>query len=100
MHEISIRYEFSGNETEWEAAISAFIAAVNNDAEIAGKFHYRVNKAKEGNQRIHWGWWDTPETVQTLQSRDYFKAFAATLKGFAGSTLSPVPLTEFMSTAR
>lgn len=100
MHGISIRYEFTGDEGEWETAIRTFIDAVNDDAEIAGRFHYQVSKAREGNLRIHWGRWDVPETVQKLQSRDYFKEFAATLKGFAGDTLSPVPLTEHMSTRK
>ncbi len=98
MHGISIRYEFNGDEAAWEHAVAGFIAAINADPDLAGKFHYQVNKAKQGNTRIHWGRWDVPETVQTLQSRDYFKEFAATLKEMAGDTLSPVPLTEYMST--
>lgn len=98
MHGISIRYEYDGDEAEWEAAIAGFINDVSNDPEIAGKFHYRVNKAKEGNTRVHWGRWDAPETVKTLQSRDYFKAFAGKLKSMAGDSLSAVPLTEHQST--
>ncbi len=100
MHGISIRYEFDGDEAAWEAAIATFIDAVNGDEEIAGKFHYQVSKAKEGNTRIHWGRWDKPETVQALQSRGYFKTFAAALKGMAGETLSAVPLTRHLSTKR
>ena len=98
MHGISIRYEFDGDEAAWEAAIAAFITAVKADTELSGRFHYRVNKAKEGNTRIHWGWWDTPETVKTLQSRDYFKTFAAAVRSFGGDTLSPVQVTEHLST--
>lgn len=98
MHGISIRYEFSGDEADWEDVIRTFIDNIDNDPEISGKFHYQVSKAKEGNLRVHWGRWDVPETVQTLQSRNYFKEFATALKGFAGDTLSPVPLTEHLST--
>lgn len=98
MHGISIRYEYDGDESEWEAVISAFIAAVNSDAELSGRFHYVVNKAKEGNGRVHWGSWDRPETVALLQSREYFKTFSAKLKELAGDTLSPMPVTEWKRT--
>ena len=94
MHGISIRYEFDGDEARWESAIRTFIDSVNADEEISAKFHYRVMKAKEGNMRVHWGRWDAPETVQTLQSRDYFKTFAAELKALAGDTFSPVPVSS------
>ena len=99
MHGISIRYEFSGDEDKWEAAIRGFIAAIDADPEVSGRFTYRVNKAKEGNMRVHWGSWDRPETVATLQSRDYFKSFAAELQAMAGESLSAVPLTEWAQTA-
>lgn len=95
---ISIRYEFNGDEAIWEATIARFIDAVNADPEIGGKFSYRVMKAREGKTRVHWGQWDVPETVQILQSREYFKEFAAVLKGFAGDTLSPVPLVGYAAT--
>lgn len=97
---ISIRYEFDGDEAIWEVAIARFIAAVNADDEITGKFNYRVMKAREGKTRVHWGQWDVPETVKILQSRDYFKEFAAALKDLAGDTLSPVPLTGYAVTDR
>ncbi len=99
MQGISIRYECDGDESEWEAVISAFIAAVDADAELSGRFRYVVNKAREGSGRVHWGSWDRPETVQLLQSREYFKAFAAQLKELAGDTLSPMPVTEWRRTA-
>ena len=99
MHGISIRYRYDGDEARWEAAVAGFVKAIDADPEVAGKFHYRVNKAKDGNTRIHWGWWDTPETVQTLQSRDYFKAFSGEVQAMAGDSLSPVPLAEHVSTA-
>ena len=97
---IDIQYEFDGDEAAWEAAVSTFVAAVDADAEIAGKFRYRVMKAREGNRRIHWGSWDVPETVQTLQSRDYFKTFAAELQRLAAGTLTTTPVAEWTATAR
>lgn len=100
MHGITILYEYSGAEDEWRAVIDKFIAAVNSDEAIAGKFHYQVNKAKEGDGRIHWGWWDAPETVKTLQSRDYFKEFAAKLKAMAGDSLRTHPIPVETGTER
>lgn len=35
---------------------------------------------------------------RTLQSRDYFKTFATAVQSFGGDTLSPVQLTEHLST--
>ena len=99
MYGITIFYDYSGDEDAWEKAISEFIAALDGDGEIAGKFHYRVNKAREGNRRIHWGWWDTPETVAKMQSRDYFKTFSASLKQLAGDTLTAIPITRHRETA-
>ncbi len=98
MHGITVTYEYDGDETEWEAAVSEFIAAINADAEISGKFTYQVHKAKEGNRRIHWGQWDVPETVQRMQANDYFKTFAGKLKTMAGDTLSATPVTTYGTT--
>lgn len=96
---ITIIYEFDGDEAEWEAAINGFIKSIDDDTELGGRFNYRVNKAREGNRRIHWGWWDKPETVQLLQSRDYFKQFAATLKDLAGGTLETTPIGVYAGTS-
>lgn len=99
MHGITIIYEFDGDETAWEAAIGAFIEAIDKDSELGGRFGYQVSKAKEGNRRIHWGWWDAPETVQLLQSRDYFRQFAARLQELASGELTAIPITRAMATA-
>lgn len=93
MHGITLQYEFDGDEAVWDAAVAAFVQAIDADAEIAGRFTYRVTKANEGNRRIHWGQWDVPETVQTLQSRDYFKTFANALQDLTGGGLIPTPVT-------
>lgn len=98
MHGISIRYEYQGDEARWEAAVAGFVNAVKGDADVSGRFHYRVSKGADGKTRVHWGWWDTPDTVKALQSKDYFKAFAGEIKAMAGATLSPVSLTEHLST--
>lgn len=99
MHGITIIYDFDGDEQAWEAAIGEFIASIDADRDVAGKFQYRVSKAKEGNRRIHWGWWNDPATVQTLQSRDYFRVFSQQVKTFAGDSLVAMPLTGHATTA-
>ena len=92
MHGITIIYEYSGDDAHWREVTGAFVAAAKADAEIGDRFHYRVQSAKEGNRKVHWGWWDKPETVQTLQSRDYFKTFAGQLQEMAGDSLSTIPI--------
>jgi len=98
MHGITLHYEFNGDEAEWNAAVATFVQAIDADADIAGRFTYRVTKANEGNTRIHWGQWDVPETVETLQSRGYFKTFADTLQNLTGGGLKPTPVTVLHST--
>lgn len=92
MHGITIFYEFSGDEAQWRRTVGEFIDAVNADEEIRGKFHYRVHSAKEGGRKVHWGWWDKPETVQKMQSRDYFRTFSTALKQLAGDGLTAIPV--------
>ena len=60
------------------------VSAINADSDVAGKFTYQVSVADDGETRIHWGRWDSQETLKTVQSRDYFSVFAAKVKAFAG----------------
>lgn len=84
MRSITIRYRYDGPEDPWRETIAAFIAALDSDPEVTGRFTYQVAVADDGVGRIHWGRWDTKETLATMQSRDYFKTFAAKVKEFAG----------------
>jgi hypothetical protein len=84
MRGITITYQYSGPEPEWRAAIDAFIAAIDNDPQIAGRFTYQVAVADDNTTRIHWGRWDQPETLQHLQAQEYFKTFAGKVREFAG----------------
>lgn len=90
-HGICVRYDYEGDETTWSEQIKAFIDAVDADTDLNGKFTYHVQTAKNGSGRVHIGRWDAPETVQLLQSRPYFKAFATYLQGIAGDSLSTMP---------
>ena len=84
MRGITITYEYDGPEEEWRAAMDAFIAAIDGDPDVAGKFTYQVAVADDGKTRFHWGRWDTQETLKTMQSRDYFAEFAGKVREFSG----------------
>ena len=84
MRGITITYRYSGPEDDWRNAMESFISAINADGDVSGKFTYQVSVADDGETRIHWGRWDSQETLKTVQSRDYFSVFAAKVKAFAG----------------
>ncbi len=81
---ITISYQYDGDEAVWRAAIEGFIGALNGDTAIAGKFNYQVCVADDGKTRIHWGRWDSGETLAHVQAQEYFKTFAALVGGFSG----------------
>ncbi len=100
MNGIVIQYQYSGNETEWEKVTGDFVAAVEADEALNGGFMYMVTKAREGDNRTHIGRWRDEETLKLMQSRDYFKTFAAILKQMAGDTLKPEGMTVTTMTAQ
>ena len=57
-----------------------------------------VSVAGDGVTRSHTGRWDTEATLKTLQSRDYFKSFAETLKGLADGSLDAVQIALYRET--
>ena len=83
MRGITVTYEYDGPEESWAEAIKTFISAIDANPEVAGKFTYQMSVADDGKTRVHWGRWDSQETLQKLQSRDYFGAFAAKVREFA-----------------
>ena len=99
MHGIVIRYSYGGDEAAWRQAIDAFISAIAADGELAGRFHYLVTVGKDGTTRTHVGQWDAPATVETLQSRDYFKTFSAAVQAMGGDTLQATPMDVYKATA-
>jgi len=84
---ILIQYQYSGDEADWQAAVDAFIAGINGDARLKGRFHYEVTVQGDGTGRAHIGHWDSDETLGHLQEQDFFKVFAGQIKEFAGDTL-------------
>ena len=98
MRGITITYKYSGDEAVWQTAISEFINSINDDPDVSGKFVYRVSIADDGETRIHWGRWDSQETLQTMQSRDYFKTFAGHVKAFSGGDLTNIATNNYLQT--
>jgi quinol monooxygenase YgiN len=92
MYGITITYVLSGDEAAWRKAVDAFVDSVNHDNEVSGRFHYHVFSSREGNEKVHWGMWDSPETLQKVQSREYFKTFASAVRKFGGESLKTTPL--------
>ncbi|SPJ30094.1 hypothetical protein [Falsiruegeria mediterranea] len=84
MRAITITYAFSGDETVWQNAVDAFISALDADQELDGRFSYQVAVADDKVTRIHWGRWDSAETLAHVQSQPYFKEFAGKVREFAG----------------
>ncbi|MBT7664936.1 MAG: hypothetical protein HN608_08420, partial [Rhodospirillaceae bacterium] len=85
MFGILIQYDYDGDEGPWLAAAEEFVAAIDADPALHGKFSYRVNVAPDGVGRVHVGEWDSEETLSHLQSQDFFKTFAAKIGEFSGS---------------
>ncbi|GAA6209083.1 hypothetical protein NBRC116601_23760 [Cognatishimia sp. WU-CL00825] len=90
MRSITIRYEYDGDEAPWRAAIQGFITALNADPK-AQQFNYQVAIADDGKTRLHWGRWDSAETLSHVQSQDYFKSFAAKVAEFSEGKHSATP---------
>lgn len=86
MRSITITYEYSGDEVAWRATIDEFIAALNGDSVAAEKFSYQVAVADNGTTRIHWGRWDSADTLAHVQGQEYFKTFAGKVRDFSGGT--------------
>ena len=84
MRSITIRYEYDGAEDIWETLINTFVNALNADPAINMQFKYQVAIADDGKTRIHWGLWDSEETLKAMQSQDYFKTFATGLRDLIG----------------
>jgi hypothetical protein len=76
-----------GDEAAWQRAVDAFFYAIAADPEVQGRFRYVVTVGTDGVTRTHFGRWDSAQTLETVQARDYFKAFAGSVRGFAGDTL-------------
>ncbi len=83
MRTITITYDYDGDEQAWTGTCEAFINAVSSDPDAQG-FSYQVAVADNGVSRVHWGRWDSADTLAHVQGQDYFKSFAERVRAFAG----------------
>ena len=84
---ILIEYELSGDEAAWRQAVDAFIANIDADPRLEGRFSYHVTARGEEGGRVHIGQWDSEETLAHLQSQPWFKEFADVVKASGGDSL-------------
>lgn len=98
MFGILIQYEYSGDESEWRQAVDSFIAQINADDRLQGRFTYQVKTHGEDGGRIHVGHWDDEETLAHLQSQPFFVEFSGKVQGFAGDSLKATKFTNVTST--
>ncbi|MGJ8529706.1 putative quinol monooxygenase [Maritalea sp.] len=89
MNGIVISYQYSGDEDEWKAVTQAFVAAIEADEKLGGRFTYIVTKSRSTDTRTHIGRWTSQEALELMQSREYFKTFSGKLKAMAGDSLHP-----------
>jgi len=64
--------------------VEEFVAAIDADPALRGKFGHRVNVTAGGVGRVHVGQWDSEETSAHLQSQAFFKTFAGKVGEFFG----------------
>ncbi len=73
MRGITITYDYDGPEQAWTSLTGAFIDALDADAALNGRFSYQVAVADNGKTRVHWGRWDSAETLAQVQAQDYLR---------------------------
>ena len=98
MEGILIRYDYDGDEAVWEQTIRGFLANVDADERLRGRFSYITSRVEEGPGRVHLGRWDSDETLAHLQAQPFFAEFGAAVKGFGGDTLDVTDLLPFAET--
>ncbi|MDN3279271.1 hypothetical protein QWJ07_33745 [Frankia sp. RB7] len=105
MKHFMIRYEFKNGTTEastkaWHQEIGRFIKAIDNDPELKGRLSYRVLKNRDDGHYFHLASVADEDAQKTLQSRDFFKAYAEmTRKVAAGGEVTATPIEMIDATA-
>jgi quinol monooxygenase YgiN len=98
MQGIIVRYRYDGDDAAWQSVVDTFISAVAADDAARGRFQYMVTVANDPASRTHIGRWDSDDTLKTVQSRVYFKAFSEAIQAFAGDSLQSTRLRVIVST--
>jgi len=100
MFGIVIEYDYAGDEATWRDAVDTFIAEIDADERLKGRFSYQVNVRNDGAGRVHIGQWDQEETLTYLQSQPFFGEFAGKVKEFAGGPPKSTGFQKLAKTAR
>ena len=95
---ILIEYELSGDEAAWRQAVDTFVANIDADPRLQGRFSYIVTARGEEGGRVHVGQWDAEETLAHLQSQPWFKDFSQAVQTSAGDGLKASRFTHVAGT--
>lgn len=100
MKHFMIKYEFkNGTTEEWHQEICRFIKAIDDDPELKGRIGYRVLKNREDGHYFHLASVADDDAQKTLQSRDFFKHYSATMRQVSGGEVTATPIEWIDQTA-
>jgi hypothetical protein len=93
MKHFLIKYRFTNaTQEQWHRDISAFIAALDNDADLKGRISYRCMKSRNDPGYYHLASADDDQAIKSLQEREFFKRYTDKTKSVAGGEVEVVPL--------
>jgi hypothetical protein len=100
MKHFMIRYQFAnGAPDEWHREIGRFIAALNSDTELKGRFIYRCMKGRDDTNYYHLAAAADDQAVKTLQAREFFKHYTERTRQVAGGDVVVTPMELIAETA-
>ena len=92
MKSFLIKYQRrNGSAEAWHQDIAAFIAALDNDAELSGKISYRCMKVGD-NQYYHIATVTDDQVPKILQQRDFFKRYNEQTRAAGGGEVEVSPI--------
>ena len=87
-----IRYHLThGSPDEWDAAVKAFVSAIEADPVLRGKISYRAMKTAEGDYFHHASVADE-HALAALQNSSFFKAYTQKVEHAGGGDVEVGPV--------
>jgi quinol monooxygenase YgiN len=101
MKHFLIRYRFEqGSRDDWHQEIARFIAALDADAELAGKISYRAMKIRDDDTSyVHLASAVDDAAVKALGERAFFKHYTDETERVSGGSVEVLPLEIIAETA-
>jgi len=101
MKHFLIRYRFEhGSAADWHQEIGRFIAALDADAELAGKISYRAMKIRDDDTSyVHLASAVDDAAVKALGERAFFKHYTEETERVSGGSVEVLPLEIIAETA-